>query len=139
MLENPTANPTVLGYSCAKVRFKQHCLSNHSELITGTYELSSLTTTNTITSNNIELPLKHIVYMSTDQKKIYYQQFLWFTSLPYSHFRCCILSGLTQRNIPFLISWITFNYPNISIMSVSNKSIKVKVKFYMYKPRRHTE
>jgi hypothetical protein len=56
MLENPTTNLNILGYCCAKITFKQLYLSNHSGLITGTYKLSFLTTTNTITSHSIEFP-----------------------------------------------------------------------------------
>jgi hypothetical protein len=55
MLENPIASLNILGYSCAKIRFKQLYLSNASELITGTCELSFLTTTNIITCHSIEL------------------------------------------------------------------------------------
>jgi hypothetical protein len=47
----------------------QLCLINHSELITGTYELSFLATTNTLTSNSFELPLNHLECISVDQKK----------------------------------------------------------------------
>jgi len=55
MLENPTANISALSNSCARIRFKQFYLSNHSELITYSYKLPFLTTTNTITSHNTEL------------------------------------------------------------------------------------
>ena len=56
----PTPTSHVLGYSCANIRFEQLDLSSKLELITGTYELPFLTTTNTctITSHNIEIPLE---------------------------------------------------------------------------------
>ena len=60
MPENPTVTLNVLGNFCAKITFKHLYLSNHSELVTGTYELSFLTTTNTITTRNAELPLNHL-------------------------------------------------------------------------------
>jgi len=56
MLENPTVTLNLLGYSCAKITFKQLYLGTHSELITGTYELSFLTTSITVTSHSTELP-----------------------------------------------------------------------------------
>jgi len=39
-------------------------------------------------------------------------------------------------NTTYLLNYI--NHPNLSILSASNNSIKVKVKFYLYKPKRHT-
>jgi len=56
MLKNPTDTLNVLGFSCAKIRFKQIYLGNHSELITDIYELAFLTTNNTVRSHSIELP-----------------------------------------------------------------------------------
>jgi CHAT domain-containing protein len=56
MLENPTATLNVFDSSCAKMTYKHVYLANHSELITGTYELSFLTIANNITSHNTELP-----------------------------------------------------------------------------------
>ena len=47
----------------------QLCLINHSELIRGRYEISFLSTTNTLTSNSFELPLNHLEYIFVDQKK----------------------------------------------------------------------
>jgi hypothetical protein len=38
MLENPTTNLNILGYCCAKIRFKLLYSNNKSELITGTHE-----------------------------------------------------------------------------------------------------
>ena len=73
MLENPTANLNVLSISCAKISVKQLYHINHSEFVTGTYELSFLTKTNTITSYSIELPLPP--------------------------FHCNILLQFTQRNV----------------------------------------
>jgi len=58
MLENPTANLSVLCNSSVKIRFKQLYLSNHSELVTciQVYELSFPTMTNTIIYYSNELP-----------------------------------------------------------------------------------
>ena len=56
MLQNPTANFNVQRNSFAEIWFKQLYLSNHSELLTCTYELSFPTTTNTVNSYNIKLP-----------------------------------------------------------------------------------
>jgi len=56
MPENPSAALNELGNSCAKITFKELYPGNHLELVTGTYELSFLTTTKIITSHNIELP-----------------------------------------------------------------------------------
>ena len=56
MSENPSAALNELGNSCAKITFKELYPGNHLELVTGTYELSFLTTTKIITSHNIELP-----------------------------------------------------------------------------------
>ena len=39
-------------------------------------------------------------------------------------------------NIMYLLNYI--NHPNFSILVAPNNSIKVKVKFYLYKPKRHT-
>ena len=39
-------------------------------------------------------------------------------------------------NVMYLLNYI--NHPNFSILSASNNSINVKVKFYLYKPERHT-
>ena len=55
MLENPTATLNVFDSSCAKMTYKHVYLANHSELITGTYELSFLTMINIITSHNIQI------------------------------------------------------------------------------------
>ena len=55
MLKNPAANLSVLFNSCAKIGFKQLYLSNQSESVTCKYELSFLTTTNTITSHSTDL------------------------------------------------------------------------------------
>ena len=69
MLENPTANLNILGYSCAKIRFKRLYLSNQSELVTCKYELSFLTTTNTVTSHSIELhPRSPCIYVICIEK-----------------------------------------------------------------------
>jgi len=56
MLEKPTDIFNIIGNSFAEIRFKELYLSNHSELVTCTFEISFATTTNTISSNNIELP-----------------------------------------------------------------------------------
>jgi len=69
MLENPTDTLNVLGYSCAKITFKQLYLGNHSELVTSTYELSFLTMTNTVTSHSIELPAESpCIYVQGSEK-----------------------------------------------------------------------
>jgi len=56
MLENPTDIFNIIGNSFAEIRFKPLYLSNHSELVTCTFEISFPTTTNTMSSYNIELP-----------------------------------------------------------------------------------
>jgi len=99
MLENPTATLIILGYSCAKITFKQLYLGNHSELITGTYELSFLKTSITVTSHSTELPPESPCVHVHGSKKILFLQFLHFTSLPYSCFHCCIVSQFTQCNV----------------------------------------
>ena len=70
MLENPTANLSVLCVSCAKIGFKQLYLSNHTELVTCTYELYFPTMTNTITSHSIDLTLYIILHTCPLQRKI---------------------------------------------------------------------
>ena len=69
MLHNPTSNLNVLDNPFAEIKFKQIYHSNHSELGTFTYELSFATTTNTITSNNIEIPRRsRRIYVHSTEK-----------------------------------------------------------------------
>jgi len=65
----PPPTSMYFGCCCAKIRFKQLYLSNHSQLVTCTYELSFLTTTNTITSHSIEIPLESpCIYVHGSEK-----------------------------------------------------------------------
>ena len=100
MLENPIATLNVLSISCAKIRYKQIYLGNHSELITVTYEISSLTTTNTIISHNIELPLE--------------SSLVWFGLFvhPFSHI--CNIGHVNYR-LKFTTQLIIHAYPHNTI------------------------
>ena len=115
MLENPTDTHSVLGYSCTKIRFKQLYLGNHSELITGTYELSFLTTNNTVISHSIELPTESpciYVYTSKDQKKYSTYKssaspdFLIHVSLAVSYHTSYNVMFTFLMNIMYLLNYI---------------------------------
>jgi len=86
--------------------------------------------------------LNHLVYMSIDQKKYsnknsFVSPFFMIHVFIAIYYRCSHNVMLTFfMNIMYLLNYI--NLPNFSIPSASNNSIKVKVKFSLYKPWRHT-
>jgi hypothetical protein len=142
MLENPTTNLNVLGYCCAKIRFKQLYLSNHSELITCTYELPFLTKTYTITSHNTELhPISPCIYVYCTEKysinnSVASSVFIIHVSIAISYHSSHNVLFTFVMNIMYLLNYI--NHPNFSILVASNNCIKVNVKFSLYKPWRYT-
>jgi hypothetical protein len=55
------------------------------------------------------------IYMSMDQKKISYQQFLCFNSIPYSRFHCYILSHFTKYNVFIFNAYYVFTELHLTI------------------------
>jgi hypothetical protein len=89
-----------------------------------------------------KFPLNHPVFMPMDQKKYRTNNsfastvFLIhvFTAISYQSSHNVMYTFL--MNITYLLNYIT--HPNFSIVNAYTNSVKVKVKFYLYKPKRHT-
>jgi hypothetical protein len=85
--------------------------------------------------------LNHLVYMSIDQKKYSNNNysaspvFLIHVFIAVSYHRSHNVMLKFFTNIVYLLNCI--NHPNFYILSASNYSVKVKVKFSLYKPWRH--
>jgi hypothetical protein len=133
MLENPTTKLSVLSYSCAKIRFKQLCLSNHPQLVKGTYELSFPSMTNTITSHNIEIhPRSHYIYVHCTEKysnnnSCVSPVFFIHVFIALTYYSSHNVMFTLVMNIMYLLNYN--NHPNFSIPSAYKNSIKVKVNF----------
>jgi len=112
MLKNPTTKLNVLGYSCAKIRFKQLYLSNHSELITGTYELFSSRRLILSPPTILNFPLNHL-YISPWIRKKYSTNnfsaspvFLIHVSVAVSYHTSHNVMFIFLMNIMYLLNYI---------------------------------
>ena len=119
----------------SKIRFKQLYLSNHSELITGTYEHSFFTTTNTVTSHSIELHNRP-PYIYVHCRKKYSTKnssalsvFIIHVSVAISYHSSHNVIFTFVMNITRMYLQNYVNHPNFSVLSAYKKSIKIKLSF----------
>jgi hypothetical protein len=133
MLENPTANISALSNSCARIRFKQFYLSNHSELITCSYKLLSSQQPILSPPTILNFPLNHLVYISMDKKKYRNNNssaspvFIIHVSIAIAYNSSHNVMFTFVMNITYILNYI--KHPNFSILCAYKNSIKVKLSF----------